>query len=328
VLDLDSVYGAGPIASQQLYDPSDRAKLRIESGGKFEDLPRTADNTAILGDPRNDEHVIIAGLHAAFILFHKAVELLRSDGMSAVDVFARARRLTTWHYHWLVLHEFLPLIVGRQLVDDVLHKGPRFYRPKTGQAMIPVEFQAAVYRLGHSMVRPSYRANLKGDNGGPFFGMIFDPSQGGKADPTDLRGGARAARRFVGRQTFFDFGDGQLKPNKLIDTTLSTPLFYYTLKEAELTQDGLRLGPVGGRIVAEVLIGLLRSDPASICRWKRAGNRRSRPAPGSAWWISCALPSWIPPAEASNRAKTGGGMRSLPCYHCAPADAKSAFLTV
>jgi hypothetical protein len=32
------------------------------------------------------------------------------------------------------------------------------------------------------------------------------------------------------------------------------------LKEAELTQDGLRLGPVGGRIVGEVFIGLLQLD--------------------------------------------------------------------
>ncbi len=44
----------------------------------------------------------------------------------------------------------------------------------------------------------------------------------------------------------------------------STPLFYYVLKEAELIADGLRLGAVGGRIVAEVIIGLLQSDPASF----------------------------------------------------------------
>ena len=36
-------------------------------------------------------------------------------------------------------------------------------------------------------------------------------------------------------------------------STTSTPLWYYVLKEAELVEDGLRLGPVGGRIVAEVL---------------------------------------------------------------------------
>jgi hypothetical protein len=43
----------------------------------------------------------------------------------------------------------------------------------------------------------------------------------------------------------------------------STPLFYYILKEAELREDGLRLGPMGARIVAEVFIGLLQLDPDS-----------------------------------------------------------------
>ena len=64
-LDLDSVYGAGYVAQQELYDAADRIKLRIESGGLFEDVPRRADGAAILADPRNDEHIIIAGLHAA-----------------------------------------------------------------------------------------------------------------------------------------------------------------------------------------------------------------------------------------------------------------------
>src|SRR5207342_3825399 len=68
--DLDSVYGAGPVGSPQLYDPADRAKLKVESGGLFEDLPRAADMSAFTGDPRNDEHVILAGLHCAFLLFH------------------------------------------------------------------------------------------------------------------------------------------------------------------------------------------------------------------------------------------------------------------
>ncbi|MGZ8634027.1 MAG: peroxidase family protein [Solirubrobacteraceae bacterium] len=41
------------------------------------------------------------------------------------------------------------------------------------------------------------------------------------------------------------------------------PLWYYVLKEAEKVADGKSLGPVGGRIVAEVLIGLLAADPLS-----------------------------------------------------------------
>jgi hypothetical protein len=39
-----------------------------------------------------------------------------------------------------------------------------------------------------------------------------------------------------------------------------TPLFYYVLKEAEVMEDGLHLGPVGGRILAEVVLGLLQLD--------------------------------------------------------------------
>jgi Animal haem peroxidase len=336
-LDLDSLYGAGPVGTPMLYDmANDPAKLLIGTGGLFEDLPRLADGAAIIADPRNDEHLILAGLHCAFILFHnRAVDHARANGATTVaEAFAEARRLTTWHYHWLVLHDFLPQVVGQAMVDDVLQKGREFYTVETGEAFMPVEFQGACYRFGHSMVRPSYRANLKGDNGSAFFGFIFDPGQNGAtADPSDLRGGFRAPRRFVGWQTFFDFGidpntgNPEVKRNKQIDTRLSTPLFtlplgaisshdaptvlaqrnllrhltwslpsgqaiaaamgaqvlgkqsfpelkpygfdkatplwYYTLKEAELLAQRHRLGPMAGRLVAEVLIGLLQTDPGS-----------------------------------------------------------------
>ena len=340
-LDLDSVYGNGPFGSPQLYDSRDRAKLRIENGGLFEDVPRQG-NAAVIADPRNDENMMISGLQTAFIRFHNnMVDLLRDDDrrMDSSRAFSEARRLTTWHYHWLILKEFLPQFVGQARVDSAL-RFRRFYRPSTGQAFMPVEFQGACYRFGHSMVRPSYRANLAGDNGAAFFGMIFDPAGEGQADPVDLRGNARAARRFIGWQTFFDFGDTQMRPNKLIDTNISTPLFnlplqtiaggdpptslpqrnllrgitwslpsgqsiarrigttpltvselrnyrldldrstplfYYTLKEAEVVEGGLRLGPVGGTVVAEVFVGLLQSDPDS---WVRTQPQWRPPLPG------------------------------------------------
>ena len=329
-LDLDSVYGAGPIAEQSLYDATDHIKFKIESGGLFEDVPRRADATPVIGDPRNDSTLITIGLHCAFLKFHNAVvDRVRAQGGDASEVFDNARKLVLRHYHWIIVHEFLPQIVGQPLVDEILSRGPRVYRPRTGKGYIPVEFQGAAYRFGHSMIRPSYRANLAGDNGQPFFGLIFNPAEEGKPDPNDMRGGFRAPRRFVGWQTFFDFGDGQVKPNKKIDTKLSTPLFtlplgaiashdlpnslpqrsllrhvtwqlpsgqsiaralgerqlskadlaelsplgqnldrstplfYYVLKEAQVVADGLHLGPVGGRIVAEVFLGLLRADPTS-----------------------------------------------------------------
>ena len=239
--DLDSVYGRGPMADTHLYDPADRVKLKVEktSEGGFEDVPRTSSGTAIIPDPRNDEHLIISGIQAAFLCFHnKVVDMLRAQGddqrlrhvdldeaedaesaaaldafddfresMRLRNVFAEARRLVTWHYQWIILHEFLPTIVGTQLVNEILTRGRRFYRPRPGDASIPVEFQMA-YRFGHSIVRPSYRANLAGDGGQPFFAFIFDPAGQGQLDPVDLRGGCRAARRF---ETAWSAGDGHLQ---------------------------------------------------------------------------------------------------------------------
>jgi len=343
--DLDTIYGQGPNVSALYYDANDNAKLRIETGGIFEDLPRNADMTAIIPDPRTDQNMMVSGLHCAFILFHnKAVDYVRQQ-LGLIDpaaIFAEAKRLTIWHYQWMIVNEFLPLFVGPAMVSDILTNGRRFYQPAKGEAAMPIEFQGACFRVGHTMIRPSYRANLKGDGGKPFFGFIFDPSLGdltsapGK-DPGDLRAGFRAPRRFIGWQTFFDFKDGEVKRNKLIDTKISTPLFtlplgaiashkaptalmqrnllrhmtwsmpsgqaiagamgvdrlsaddlkelktygvgleqntplfYYMLKESALVPNGdigkntggFHLGPVGGRIVGEVVLGLLQTDPAS-----------------------------------------------------------------
>lgn len=43
-----------------------------------------------------------------------------------------------------------------------------------------------------------------------------------------------------------------------------TPLWYWILAEAGALAGGQRLGPVGGRIVAEVLVGLLENDERSF----------------------------------------------------------------
>src|SRR5438874_10045031 len=203
--DLDSVYGNGPAVNPELYETADPIKFRIESGGQYEDLPRNSiNNAAILGDARNDENIMIAGVHAACLLFHNhAVDLIRSQNPSIAnnEAYLEARRLTLWHYQWMILHDFLPHIVGQPVIDDVLTNGRRFYNPIHDEAYIPVEFQI-VYRFGHSMVRPSYRANLHGDNGQPFFAMVFDPAEQGTADPVDyvasreLRGALSAGRLF------------------------------------------------------------------------------------------------------------------------------------
>jgi hypothetical protein len=363
-LDLDSVFGGGPAQRPDLYAPNPDGtvgpKLKIGTGGVHEDVPRVPNPdgtyTALLGDPRNDENVMVAGLHCAHILFYnRVIDELGSRSLRAVPAargadlsnryaaFLVARQITLWHYQWLLVNEHLPQIAGQAMVDDVLARGNRFYRPPAGDAFMPIEFGAAAYRFGHSMVRPSYRANFTSGTGDsanpaadPFFGLVFDATLPNFAAPVsfdrdDLLGGFPAPRRYVGWQTFFDLGDGQVKNNKKIDTTISsvmftlpvpaiaphtqtsptvlpqrnllrqltwglpsgqavaramradplapadladiasvyapfgtsTPLWYYILAEAKAAAGGLNLGPVGGRIVTETLIGLLRADPAS-----------------------------------------------------------------
>jgi hypothetical protein len=83
------------------------------------------------------------------------------------------------------------------------------------------------------MVRPSYRANFTSGTGGsrnpasnPFFALLFDAADNDIThDRDDLLGGYPARRRYVGWQTFFDLGDGQVKNNKKIDATISSVLF-------------------------------------------------------------------------------------------------------
>ena len=80
-LDLDSVFGGGPGIRPDLYVPNPDGsvgpQLQIGSGGVHEDVPRTANGdgtySALLGDPRNDENMMIAGLHCAHILFYNRV---------------------------------------------------------------------------------------------------------------------------------------------------------------------------------------------------------------------------------------------------------------
>lgn len=52
-----------------------------------------------------------------------------------------------------------------------------------------------------------------------------------------------------------------------------TPLWCYILREADACTGGHRLGPVGGRIVADVLVGLVDADASSF----RQNNAEWRP---------------------------------------------------
>lgn len=340
-LDLDCLYGAGPAAQPYLYErpapDTDRFRFVIgqcpESGNlpganpariraSPNDLPRNGQNIAVIGDPRNDENLLVAQTHVALLKFHnKVVDTLGLE-------FDKARQLVTWHYQWIVLHDFLPRVIDKAVLNQVLAEGRQFYRFDP-EPFIPIEFSMAAYRFGHSMVRGEYDHNrLFGPpgiaptrlfnakletllaftgNGGNvplpsnwaidwrrFFdfgaaGVQFNRAR--RIDPllvealhniprvgplsiANLRRGA-ANRLHSGQQVALAMGLNPLTPEQLATgpdgaaaaaggLIVQTPLWYYLLKEAEVTAGGGHLGPVGSRLLAEVFIGLLQGDPLSF----------------------------------------------------------------
>jgi hypothetical protein len=174
-LDLDALYGLGPDGSPQLYARSGPGfskhgpkfvigkNITVGFGGVtgdfFNDLPRSPEGMAIIGDHRNDENLLVAQTHLAFLKFHnKVCDILAGGTNPPLDLFAEARRIVTWHYQWLVLHDFVERLTEPGIVAKILHDGRKFYRFKRTPYM-PVEFSAAAYRLGHSMVRQRYSHN-------------------------------------------------------------------------------------------------------------------------------------------------------------------------
>jgi Animal haem peroxidase len=332
-LDLDSVYASGPADTPFIYDQPDGLLFLIDPvHGNEEDLPRNRQGRALLGDPRNDENLIVSQLHLIFLKFHnQVVKELRGRGLDPDTLFETARRTVTWHYQWAVIHNFLTHVVGGDVVKDIL-KTPaqvdlKFFNWRN-QPFMPVEFSVAAYRFGHSMIRFEYELNDEAEDI-PIFGPSPDPTPG--QPKGDLRGFRRRPKdRQIEWERFFIF-PGKEPPQmaRRIDTQLArdlkqlpavvaggvfrslaqrnllrgkalslpagqavaramgipenqiltdaelglgpllpklrnnTPLWYYILRESAVRNEGKRLGPVGGRIVAEVIIGLIAGDPQS-----------------------------------------------------------------
>jgi hypothetical protein len=351
-LDLDCLYGDGASGQPYIYERENPEKFLIGNtslapgGGDAtiktnlpHDLPRASNGFALIGDPRNDENLVVAQTHLAFLRFHnKVVDQLTDGTIPRQDpfsktIFQEARTLVTWHYQWIILYDFLHRILDNEQLDLVRTQGRSFFlfdkRP-----FIPVEFSVAAYRLGHSMIRDVYNYNRvfrPGGVTGATLELLFRfsgrsgrnvpiPSDwiidwrrfveldsditvnfSRKLDPflvnplsavpdlppivlsvrNLLRGrslglpSGQSAAKFMGftpltRDEIATGTDGAVAKSLSFD--VETPLWYYILKEAEVQQQGQRLGQVGSRIIAEVFWGLLEGDPTSFVVQNPAWN--------------------------------------------------------
>jgi hypothetical protein len=288
------------------------------------DVPRIpGTNTAVIGDPRNDENLIVVQFQHAMIRFHNAVvDLLLAAGFAG-DIFAEAKRIVTHHYQWAVVHDFLGRICGPAAVANAM---ATVVAPIGSPFRMPVEFAVAAYRFGHSMIRDFYWVNfnfIQATLGQVFafnrnpnlpvfsnwvvdFNAFFDTGVPvpvhNKARKIDsfLSTGLETLPGFTGlmavlaarnlrRGLAFGLPSGQgmansfgfppmtvaqltsgLPPNEvaLLNSNggvllKQTPLWYYVLREASVLGGGNQLGPVGGRIVAETFVRMLKRDASS-----------------------------------------------------------------
>jgi len=362
VLDLDSVYGRGPALDPYLFrfpsasEPSTAVRMQLGQnrdtgpGGPRDasgaaatptsfDVPRVLNGTnatvaeadssftAIIGDPRNDENLIVSQFHHAMLRFHNRVVDLLITAAFPGDIFSEAKRIVTHHYQWCIVHDFLPRVAGRAAVDAAIHG----IHPAPGAPFsMPAEFAMAAYRFGHSMVRNGYVLNSSLpaavstlanvfnfirvprlpvlSNWTVDFNMFFEtthPVAGSfnHARPIDsvLANGLEAipggsglmavlAARNLRRGLALGLPSGQgaaralgVQPLAAGELTAGlpatevallqedaglflakTPLWYYVLREARVTNDGNQLGPVGARIVCETFIRMLKRDRDSF----------------------------------------------------------------
>jgi Animal haem peroxidase len=320
--DLDSIYGSGPVDEpfQYVRGRHGMGMLVGANAAGDADLPRNLEGTALIGDPRNDENTVVSQLQLLFLRLHDkfAAEVEADDSILEENRFEETQRRVRWHYQWVVAHDYVPRVIGRDtfewicdLSDEtgaIIEITRRHYEPRKNPYM-PVEFSAAAFRFGHSQVRGIYNLSdnvrdrpifspgplqnefqdLRGFRPLPPGWTVswphFFPIDGSTPQPSRLvdaklvaglfdlpDGGGSLAFRNLKRGQVLGLPSGQDVARALRVSPLSggelgapepTPLWFYILKESELTASGQHLGPVGGRIVGEVLLGLLELDPHS-----------------------------------------------------------------
>lgn len=350
-LNLDLLYGGGPAThpyiysqniekdyffhlkkkkfkekiSLQTFDDKNESTL-VKGSFRIWDVPRKK-GVALIPDPRNDEHILLSQLHTAFLLSHNNI-ISGSKIKNVVERFKRTKKKLVHHYHWLIINDYLKKFIKQDLIDDLISgKKTALYNPHK-MPFIPIEFSAAAFRFGHSLVRNSYSFNriyplpnvkkesflaLLEDNINfvdwrNFFqskslnpkkssflnkAKIISPWLVSNLEDFPITNKFFRQSKIVGEnlarlnlKTGFDLElpSGQsiahalhLPENEILQVDIknlpcyyrdNTPLWLYILYEAYSLEKGQKLGPVGERIIAEVIIGIIKSNPNSYLNTK------------------------------------------------------------
>ncbi len=340
-LDLDCLYGAGPRdpASAEFYrdDRHLRIGTTVRAGGGRRlrgrtgyDLPRDGDGSkkrprrTVVPDPRNDENLAVAQTQVAFIRFHNRVVDTLDPSVPVGQRFAKAKTQVVLHYQWMLKTDYLPRICDKSVVEDVFANGRRIFdvgATPTSMPAMPVEFSVGAFRLGHSMVRPTYDWNAEFSDGGGSLDLLF-----GFSGTSGFLGGddlALPSNWIVDWRRFYPFSRikrGDLKPPRgefnraqVIDTKVSralnelppgafggTDADFGTLKQhlafRNLTRSGMVRLASGQQMAAQLAASGVPVTPLTreeILHGAGAGTRLDRLTAAQADAFAANTPLWF-----------------------------------
>lgn len=123
-----------------------------------DDLPRDDEGYTLIPDRRNDSNLALAQIHIALSKYFHL--LTRGEAKQDPD---RAAHLATLHLQEITLFDYLERLVDPVVYGEVLKYGRGLIHPdglaKGTDFFVPIEFAAACFRYGHSMVRSKYQWN-------------------------------------------------------------------------------------------------------------------------------------------------------------------------
>ena len=145
-LDLDNIYGYGRDTEDTIYK---KDGLRFVLTNNGQDVPRTKDNIALIPDKRDDISGLTIQTHILFMKYHNflikkylnRVSHKKLNKLQKTWLFEMVRNLVIGAHQGIAINELGPLLTGKKMD---LNQSPL--------KNIPVEFSAATYRIGHTLV--------------------------------------------------------------------------------------------------------------------------------------------------------------------------------
>jgi len=283
IIDLDSVYGPRSVLDNALQRPDgkpygifdEQGKFKLVKRGKGFDLPRFKQDglePAFIVDGRNDENQLLLQLHILIQRVHNKIIDEKSAGhwgSKPQDVIDAVRKQVVLNWQSVVLHDYMPRIIRKDILGDILTQikikgdgkhleyGNLKHKPYrdlvTGRNVVRLPHEFAIgFRFGHSQLRPEYKLN----EGPPV--LLFNNRRVNDAD--DLRGSRKLSESHViDWDVFYPQQPQDIHDSLAIDGKVTPPAF--DLPETAIPDDIKFIGNLPQRnLIRSRMIGVAAGE--------------------------------------------------------------------